>query len=259
MLYGPNTNLGHNSIVDMLESQIRYVLEAIEELRRRGARYLDVRPEVQRAYNDEMQERLADRVWDRGLLELVPHRVRQGGQQLAGLTSEYDRRTRRARPRRLRADRRGGAGRPVRATAAARPGWVRAAVRTLVRPVLHPGVPVRFQRRWLELVTRATPLPPGRRRARRAPWAVVPVAVGSGRRTRRPDAPCCTCTAADSRVGSPATHRALAAHLAVATGARCTAGLPAGAGTPLPGRGRRRPRGLAGGRSPSAPTRRTRR
>ena len=32
MLYGPNTNLGHNSIVYMLESQIQYVKDAIANL-----------------------------------------------------------------------------------------------------------------------------------------------------------------------------------------------------------------------------------
>lgn len=36
MLYGPNTNLGHNSIVYMLESQIQYIKEAVTRLRRAG-------------------------------------------------------------------------------------------------------------------------------------------------------------------------------------------------------------------------------
>ena len=32
MLYGPNTNLGHNSIIFMLECQIAYVMDAIQWL-----------------------------------------------------------------------------------------------------------------------------------------------------------------------------------------------------------------------------------
>ena len=42
LLYGPNTNLGHNSIVLMLESQIRYVAQAVAHLRD-GRRALDRR------------------------------------------------------------------------------------------------------------------------------------------------------------------------------------------------------------------------
>ena len=94
---------------------------------------------------------------------------------------------------------------------------MRAAVRTLVRPVLHPRFPVRFQRRWLELVTRATPLPRTSTCAP-APWVVV------RSRCSRPPHPTSGRTllhlhGGGFTVGSPATHRALAAHLAVATGA----------------------------------------
>jgi cation diffusion facilitator CzcD-associated flavoprotein CzcO len=50
MLYGPNTNLGANSIIYMLESQIRYVGQALGILG--TARSIDVRPEVETAFND---------------------------------------------------------------------------------------------------------------------------------------------------------------------------------------------------------------
>ena len=66
LLYGPNTNLGHNSIVYMLESQIRYVVQAVRRLAAGGPATLDVRPEVQRRYNDWVQERIHATVWDRG-------------------------------------------------------------------------------------------------------------------------------------------------------------------------------------------------
>jgi cation diffusion facilitator CzcD-associated flavoprotein CzcO len=62
LLYGPNLNLGHSSIVYMLESQIGYVMQA---LRAMGDR-LEVRAEVQEAWNQELQERLAGTVWDTG-------------------------------------------------------------------------------------------------------------------------------------------------------------------------------------------------
>jgi len=66
LLYGPNSNLGHNSIVYMLESQMNYVMGALKAMRERGYNALEVRPEVQDAFNEEMQSRLARSVWDAG-------------------------------------------------------------------------------------------------------------------------------------------------------------------------------------------------
>jgi cation diffusion facilitator CzcD-associated flavoprotein CzcO len=66
MLYGPNLNLGHSSIVYMLESQIGYVMEGLRAMDARNAATLEVKPEVQDAWNDYLQERLAGTVWDTG-------------------------------------------------------------------------------------------------------------------------------------------------------------------------------------------------
>jgi cation diffusion facilitator CzcD-associated flavoprotein CzcO len=62
VLYGPNTNLGVGSIIVMIEAQVRYVMDALRTGRRRGAA-LEVRPEVQAASGDRLQERLRDSVW----------------------------------------------------------------------------------------------------------------------------------------------------------------------------------------------------
>jgi cation diffusion facilitator CzcD-associated flavoprotein CzcO len=66
MLYGPNTNLGHNSIVYMLESQTDYVLEAIRHAGTRGAKWLEVRPEAHSEYNGDVQAELKKTVWQAG-------------------------------------------------------------------------------------------------------------------------------------------------------------------------------------------------
>jgi cation diffusion facilitator CzcD-associated flavoprotein CzcO len=66
VLYGPNLNLGHTSIVYMLESQIRYVMDALRTIRAREVATFEVRSEVQDAWNDELQARLAGTVWDTG-------------------------------------------------------------------------------------------------------------------------------------------------------------------------------------------------
>jgi cation diffusion facilitator CzcD-associated flavoprotein CzcO len=66
MLYGPNTNLGGNSIIYMLEGQIGYVLGAIQALGGDGLGWLDVRPEVQRAFNVWVQKASRTSVWESG-------------------------------------------------------------------------------------------------------------------------------------------------------------------------------------------------
>lgn len=66
MLYGPNTNLGHNSIIYMVEQQVAYVARCIDKLLSHGLRSLVVRADVQRAYNDRLQGELADTVWVAG-------------------------------------------------------------------------------------------------------------------------------------------------------------------------------------------------
>jgi cation diffusion facilitator CzcD-associated flavoprotein CzcO len=66
MLYGPNTNLGGNSIIYMLEGQIGYVLGAIQALREEGLDWLDVRPEVQSAFNTWVSAASRTSVWESG-------------------------------------------------------------------------------------------------------------------------------------------------------------------------------------------------
>jgi cation diffusion facilitator CzcD-associated flavoprotein CzcO/acetyl esterase/lipase len=63
MLYGPNTNLGSGSILYMLESQIRYVTDAVEALGAAGTDRIEVRDDVESDYDSEMQQRLDDSVW----------------------------------------------------------------------------------------------------------------------------------------------------------------------------------------------------
>ncbi len=57
ILYGPNTNLGHNSILTMLECQFDYVLQALAAARQQRAA-LDLRPEVLERFNADLQEEL---------------------------------------------------------------------------------------------------------------------------------------------------------------------------------------------------------
>ena len=63
---GPNTGLGHTSLVFMIESQIAYVLDAIEGARRHAIDAIEVRAEVQEAFNEDIQRRMGRTVWTTG-------------------------------------------------------------------------------------------------------------------------------------------------------------------------------------------------
>ena len=65
-LLGPNTGLGHNSVVVMVEAQIAYLLRALEAMERDGAATIEVRRETQASYNAWVDERLESTVWNSG-------------------------------------------------------------------------------------------------------------------------------------------------------------------------------------------------
>jgi cation diffusion facilitator CzcD-associated flavoprotein CzcO len=63
MMYGPNTNLGHNSIIFMIECQTRYIIDCIQQTVRGGFKWIDIRADVMEAYNADIQKKLAGSVW----------------------------------------------------------------------------------------------------------------------------------------------------------------------------------------------------
>lgn len=66
LLMGPNTGLGHNSIVYMIESQISYVLGALRTMAEHGVSSVDVQPEVQQRFNLLLSKRMQGAVWTLG-------------------------------------------------------------------------------------------------------------------------------------------------------------------------------------------------
>jgi cation diffusion facilitator CzcD-associated flavoprotein CzcO len=66
MLYGPNTNLGHNSIIIMIEAQVSYAVQAIRAIFDRHLTYLDVKPEAMRRFNEQLQRDVGRSVWAAG-------------------------------------------------------------------------------------------------------------------------------------------------------------------------------------------------
>jgi cation diffusion facilitator CzcD-associated flavoprotein CzcO len=66
LLLGPNTGLGHTSVVFMIESQIRYVVQALELVDDACADGIEVRADVQQTFVDRVQNRLKGTVWQSG-------------------------------------------------------------------------------------------------------------------------------------------------------------------------------------------------
>lgn len=65
-LVGPNTGLGHTSMVFMIESQINYLVDALETIDRHGIGTIEVRQDAQDQYNRELQAKLSRSVWNNG-------------------------------------------------------------------------------------------------------------------------------------------------------------------------------------------------
>jgi hypothetical protein len=91
MLYGPNTNCGACSIIFMLERQSRYIVKCIRELRARGLRYLEVKPEAEAAFNDDLHQRNKRTTYESGCHSWYINAEGRNTNNWVGHTSEYGR------------------------------------------------------------------------------------------------------------------------------------------------------------------------
>jgi cation diffusion facilitator CzcD-associated flavoprotein CzcO len=66
LLNGPNTGLGHNSMVVMIEGQARWAARAIRLLRERGLSALEIRPEIEAAHHRWIERHAGRAVWATG-------------------------------------------------------------------------------------------------------------------------------------------------------------------------------------------------
>ncbi|GAB2993851.1 NAD(P)/FAD-dependent oxidoreductase [Amycolatopsis acidiphila] len=95
LIYGPNTNLGGNSIIYMMEHQCRYVLQILREIAVGRVSCVDVRRDVAERFDAEVQQRLSHSVWSscRSWYREENGRI---STNWPGLVWEYHRRTARA-------------------------------------------------------------------------------------------------------------------------------------------------------------------
>jgi len=63
IMLGPNTGLGHNSMIYMIESQTNYIIDAVQKMLKQGLKSIEVKKEVQTAFNEEIQKKLEGTIW----------------------------------------------------------------------------------------------------------------------------------------------------------------------------------------------------
>ncbi|MGF6772097.1 cation diffusion facilitator CzcD-associated flavoprotein CzcO [Paraburkholderia sp. GAS199] len=98
MIVGPNTGLGHNSMIYMIESQVQYISTCLRELRRRRARTMNLRPDVQREFNARLQKEMQHSVWVSGCHSWYQTKSGKVTALWPGFTFSFRKRTRRVRP-----------------------------------------------------------------------------------------------------------------------------------------------------------------
>lgn len=63
MLMGPNSGLGHNSVIFMIEAQVRYVLQCLNWIATGRLNPVEIRPDKQRTFNENLRKRFRKTVW----------------------------------------------------------------------------------------------------------------------------------------------------------------------------------------------------
>jgi cation diffusion facilitator CzcD-associated flavoprotein CzcO len=63
MMFGPNTNLAHSSVLLMVENQSHYITECLSHMSRNKLKYMDVKPEFQKKFTLEVNERMKKKAW----------------------------------------------------------------------------------------------------------------------------------------------------------------------------------------------------
>ena len=97
LLVGPNTGLGHNSIVFMIECQVDYIVRALGSLRDRKLPVLQLRADVQRQDYAVVQQKMKGTVWSSGCKSWYQHADGRIDTLWPGYTWEYWLKTRRFR------------------------------------------------------------------------------------------------------------------------------------------------------------------
>jgi len=93
MMYGPNTNLGHNSIILMCEAQTNYIVQCVAAIEKNEWKAISIKESAMQSYYQNIQDRLQNMIWTQ--VEKSWYRSASGNfpNNWPGRTMEYARRT----------------------------------------------------------------------------------------------------------------------------------------------------------------------
>lgn len=63
MMFGPNTNLAHSSVLLMIESQAHYITECLTHISKNKLKYMNVKPDFQKTFTHQVNERMKKKAW----------------------------------------------------------------------------------------------------------------------------------------------------------------------------------------------------
>lgn len=89
MIIGPNTGLGHTSMIFMIEQQVKLIKKLLTHKAQHNAATLAVKPSVQQAFNHKLQSRLQNSVWATGCDSWYKHRNGKITALWPGFTFEF--------------------------------------------------------------------------------------------------------------------------------------------------------------------------
>ncbi len=99
LIYGPNTNGGTGSVIFTIESGIRHVIAALQEMDRQRAGRIEIRSAALEHFDQELREALKDTVWHTGCTNWYVDENGNDPNQWPWMWSTYRRRTGRLEPR----------------------------------------------------------------------------------------------------------------------------------------------------------------
>lgn len=97
-LLGPNTVLGHNSVIFMIESQVNYILQLIEMAEKTQSQAIVVKADTQDQFNQHLQSQFTDTIWQSGCVSWYQQADGKNFSLWPNYTWRYWLKTRKANP-----------------------------------------------------------------------------------------------------------------------------------------------------------------
>ncbi|WP_237228785.1 flavin-containing monooxygenase [Rubinisphaera sp. JC750] len=101
LLYGPNTNLGHNSVIYMVECQTEWILKCLRAMRQREASTIEVSEQAASEFDEQLQANLDKLVWKEDCGNWYTNEAGHIVNNWSGRAAEYREATREFHPEHL--------------------------------------------------------------------------------------------------------------------------------------------------------------